>query len=159
MASVACADVSALAQAAGAEGRAPLTWEAKHYAETGVKLEAPAGLCMDLESSQGFALGVHAIPPPRGVLDDTTCMVTIGGERMPKGEFEKQQEHLRSVVPDDEEQRKPATGYLRFTKRSRASIHQPTRSIATTSAAQTATCCVHMPMSCESMRMALPFVT
>ncbi|HYC60811.1 MAG TPA: hypothetical protein VEK79_14710 [Thermoanaerobaculia bacterium] len=107
LAFLSCADVSASAQQQdGGIRRDSLAWDEKHFGEAGVKFEAPAPLCAERESVTSFSIGIHSVEPPAGVHDDTTCIVTIAGDRMTSDAFEQQQKSLRMVVPDDPVQRR-----------------------------------------------------
>ena len=79
-------------------------WEIRRSVPGGVELEVPTDLCGYADDAKlGMVIEMHAVPPPRGVLDDKRCLLEIKVQRFTRDDFER----LRAIDPIDVRQTDP----------------------------------------------------
>ena len=66
-------------------------WQTKQFTVSGFQMDVPADLCASGDdASLGAGVALHKLPPPRGVLDDTRCLLQVSIHRMPLERFQSE---------------------------------------------------------------------
>ena len=67
------------------------SWETEQLPITGIEIEVPSDRCaFGDEPGLGAGIGLHTLPPPRGVLDDKKCLLQLQIHRMTVDAFERE---------------------------------------------------------------------
>lgn len=81
------------------------SWEKKQLTATGIEIEVPTGRCaFGDEPSLGAGVGLHTLPPPRGVFDDARCLLQVNIRRMTGEKFQNESARepiVRKADPDE----------------------------------------------------------